>query len=208
MNFIDLIVWINTIVISCDVQDSLLLKIENQENLVINDSVKRVKISLTISNATNDNLLLFGSNYNEIAHAFRLESDYCSRNIGAGITGFIFDNDGNQMFSEFSVSPDNDTDYVPVSSEDLDRAINDANSKLVNGKTIVESDNTIQVDKIYDLKNYDLESGQYKIHFIYHVGYRIRDQIDSIKISRIENEFHVRLFQGCIKSNSINLIVE
>ncbi|MDH5610651.1 MAG: hypothetical protein OEY56_14325, partial [Cyclobacteriaceae bacterium] len=149
---------------------SVTMRITNEVIVLDRDSSNMVSASFIISNETEADWLLYGLNFRDVAHAFDFEEGYCNGDIGAGTTGFIFNENNEQVFAEISASPPDSIDYKPIDIDQVQKALDQAKSRYIESKLLIKSGESLRVEKVYNLKKYELEKGIYKLFLIYHAG--------------------------------------
>lgn len=187
---------------------SVTMRITNEVIVLDRDSSSMVSVSFIISNETEADWLLYGLNFRDVAHAFDFEEGYCNGDIGAGTTGFIFNENNEQVFAEISASPPDSIDYKPIDIGQVQKALDQAKSRYIESKLLIKSGESLRVEKVYNLKKYELEKGIYKLFLIYHAGEYTVENVGLSNITSDENEYNAQLFQGCVKSNTVKLIVK
>ena len=187
---------------------SVTMRITNEVIVLDRDSSNMVSASFIISNETEADWLLYGLNFRDVAHAFDFEEGYCNGDIGAGTTGFIFNENNEQVFAEISASPPDSIDYKPIDIDQVQKALDQAKSRYIESKLLIKSGESLRVEKVYNLKKYELEKGIYKLFLIYHAGEYTVENVGLSNITSDENQYNAQLFQGCVKSNTVKLIVK
>ena len=189
-------------------KDTLTIQITN-DVIVLNEDSTMISVSLVISNETENDWLFYGLNFSDVAHAFDTQEGYCDGTSGAGTTGFIFNENDDQVFAEISVSAPADIDYKPISLDMVQAKIEEGRKKYAHSKWVVKPRESRQIEKVYDLKSYELQKGVYRLFLVYHAGNNTINNVGGLKIITEDQEEHnAQLFQGCIKSNTVKLVVK
>lgn len=135
-----------------------------------------------------------------------IDSYYCDGKGSAGNYIFLYDSNGKQQYTSISLGKsiyDN-----PVTIEDVETIYDENKKLLIDTRIVIKSQSSFEMTKYFNLKRFDLKPGIYDLYVIYASGKFLYDFLGVDIINTHQQEFNAQLFQGCIKSNTVKLVVK
>lgn len=179
------------------------------------------EITVELNNFSERNFILYA--FKRILDTALSDSLLCVERPGAGNAIFITDNEGNRMPEEFTIEMHGD-DYLqnPVTEDSLYRVFKEIRSEYMDGKEVLKAGEKKRVKLKVNLRSHpsidQLTPGEYLMYFIYYAGDDLTKTIEGsptevslideavIKADQKKNKAIV--FNGCVRSNKVKLIVE
>lgn len=177
---------------------SISLKI-HEDSLTCVKPCNTVTVSLTFTNESDDDILVYGLKRGGPRPTFNLFEVCDVQRTGTGMVFGIFDPNGAQKIPEFEI-----VDYwnqKKVTKADVDSALRVVNTHFLESARILKKHEEITLVRQLLIKDFNLEKGLYHLRVVYYSGNNTAIMLDSNKIDRS------KLFQGCTTSLKIPLVV-
>jgi hypothetical protein len=168
----------------------------------IKKSQTSVNIKVSLTNCSDEAIMLFDL-LGDVTSSLLKEDIICGKKIHAGAELFLF-KDSN------TISPrpeDYESGNVDFNMDTLMKLNNRFASMFRNNTKIIAPHKQLIFEWKTNLKDYLLPSGEYDFYIVYYAGERSIDFVDPDQISKQLKDNNARIFQGCIKSNKVRLIV-
>jgi len=179
--------------------NSLELKLEG-EKTIINNQNPSIELSIAVSNHSDTSLLCY--NFFEVESVYGLsENSLCDGDGSAGMAIFIYDKNLKMKIPRTTI-PDSVAYQAP---DKLYRYLSESRKKFRNERIVLRTKQTSYIKKRIDLKDYELERGEYTLLLLYSSGKDILNEIDVEDLK--DDEDAAKVFYGCAKSNKIKLII-
>lgn len=183
--------------------DSIYLIIK-QDTLIVDKSSPEICFSIKAKNKSRDRYLMYS--FNKLSEALDSESFYCDGDISAGNSIFLYDSNGKQQY--ITISFNKGIYDEPVAEEDLRRSHERTKQQMVNDLIVLQPDSTTHHNQSFNLEKFKLSPGEYDLYLIYYSGDLLFDMLGRSAIDEAQKKHNAQLFQGCIKSNAVKLIVK
>lgn len=158
-------------------------------------------IRYKVENTSSKNYLLYNFNRN-LDHGNIEDSIYCRDINESGIVMFVYQ-ENIQKMATFIIS--DSTNWKPW--ERIQEMLQNEYHWHKSTKLIANVGENYNYVKRVDFWAFDLVPGQYILKILYYQG-GVNPYIDQSQIERDEMKFSAEIFQGCLWSNPIKLIVE
>lgn len=197
------ILTILSLAMGLQTEDSIRLTIK-QDTLVVDKSSPQISFSMTVENKFKDKFLMYS--FKKLSEALDGDSFYCDGDISSGNSVFLYDSKGKQQY--ITISFNKGIYDEPVTEEDLRRNHERIKQQVVKDLIVLQPDSTTQYDQTFNLENFKLSLGEYDLYLIYYSGNLLFDMLGRSVIEEAQKRYSAQVFKGCIKSNTVKIIVE
>jgi len=180
------------------------LKIQN-DIIRVNESSLDIIVTFSGFNCSNESMILYNLN-SQILMPFIEEKEYCKEDVAAGMTFYISNEAGEFIFPEVPLIPDS-IDYKPMPKEKLETLLAQSKIEFAKNTRVFKPHEKIDFKQKIRLQEYQLEKGVYYLHLLYFSGPYITNYVDADQIAKDKRSYTANVYQGCIKSNEVRLIV-
>lgn len=183
--------------------DSLSSRLDVDTVFVDVDS-QQIVISGTLKNNTNKNFLTYGLDI--FGGGSDTDEYYCDGEGSASQFVFIYDDSGAQKY--ITISSEKGIYDDPVTSEDINAGLSKSRDNMIDSNQVIYPGDSINFVGELDLSSFNLKPGIYDIYVIYSSGKFLYDFLGVEIINTHQKKLNAQLFQGCIKSNTVKLVVK
>lgn len=162
-----------------------------------------VNVKVDVTNCS-DKAVMFFDLLGTVTSSLLKEEIICGKKIHAGAELFIFKN----LKIIFPTPKDYQSGDVDFDMDTLTKLNEKFALMFRNNTRIIAPHKQLEFEWKIDLKDYLLSSGEYDFYVIYFAGERSIDFVDPDLIAKQLTDSNASIFQGCIKSNKVRLIVE
>lgn len=134
------------------------------------------------------------------------EENFCNPDEAAAIAIFVYKKNGVSVLPVRPLIPDS-LAYKPMTRASIDKAMDRSSRNFRHNSKLVSRDQSISFAKEVNLKDYHLVPGTYTLQIIYFSGEFVTNYFDPIELAKLQKESKSLIFQGCVKSNQVKLIV-
>lgn len=176
-----------------------------EDKLVTKKDSLIVRATSNFTNSSPVNYLLYNAKAAEPSYKrFENCEDSAGANFGSRIAYTVLNSKGEIMKSHFTIA-DNET---RVTADSLQLVLSQSRNDWINNRIILKSNQSQIVNHSFRLEGLELEKGKYFIYLFYREGSFLKEHLGEERIKQDEKDSNARLFLGCIKSNTVSLIVE
>lgn len=184
-------------------QPCLDLRIHN-DVLKIDKINSDVILEFGILNCSNENIIAYGIN-GQITRMI-IENDFCHEDVAAGLTFYLYNEAGEAFFPEVPLIPDS-IDYKPMPKEKLQALMEQSKVEFVKNTRVFSPQRRIEFKQKIRLQDCQLEKGVYYLQVLYFSGNYITNYVTVEQIDKDKRVHKASVYQGCLKSNKVKLIV-
>lgn len=181
--------------------DNVNLEIIKSEFIISQDD-PLLEFDVRINGDTISNYLLYAFN-TVLEESVLEEKDYCGGDVTAGNVVFITDTSYNRIYARISMMG-----YKPVTLDTLEVVFQKEQQRFKEGKILLEQGMNQTSNWRFNLENFELEKGEYLLFVMYYQGSNLRNIVTPTMIQEDQEKHNASVFQGCIKSNVVKLIVK
>jgi hypothetical protein len=164
-----------------------------------------ISFDLKVKSCSENNYLLYGFN-DDVESAWREEFDYCKKSIVAGLVVFVYDQKMEGVYAVVYISED--IRYKPITDEQVQQVIAEEKVRFRNSFQIIKPREPVVFGKKVDLRDFRLVPGTYYMKLLYYEGDNIINLVTEEQMAEDRKKYKAEIFEGCIGSNLIKLIVE
>jgi len=172
-----------------------------EDSLFCNDSSCVLDISLTFTNASKENVLVYALDGGLRLAPFDLSELCDKRNTGTGIVIGLYYPNEKQARPTIEIA--HHQGQRKVTRQILDSVLYEARVDFLKSGIVLESGESKTYIKEFSLKRFMLPKGLYYLKVAYYSGDKTLEILDTDKIKKSK----AKLFQGCTFSQKIPLIV-
>lgn len=181
--------------------DNMNLEIIKSEFIISQDD-PLLKFDVRIKGDTTCNYLLYAFN-SVLEESVLEEKDYCGGDVTAGNVVFITDTNYNRVYARISMMG-----YKPVTLDTMEVVFQKERQRFREGKILLEQGVNQTYSWSFDLEKFELEKGEYLLFVMYYQGNNLTNIVPLGMIQEDQEKYNALVFQGCIKSNTVKLIVK
>lgn len=178
---------------------------------VLNDTIIcasepcKVSITYSIKNTSDKNLILYRLASEPIDSPIGNMEVYCDvEKTGAGLAFFLFDENMEWKSRSHRIV----SDYSrPLTKQRADSALSIANSIALKSTIALKVEEVKILEQEIDLTAFNLVNGRYYLQLLYYAGKRIDTFVSDRQIS-CDTASHGEVYQGCVKSDKVLLILD
>jgi hypothetical protein len=166
-----------------------------------------LSVFIGCKNKGESNLILYGLT-SFIMQSMVTEERLCDieKADGAGIGLMIFNHKHER---QYPVEKYDGVGDVPKTPEELAELLAEGRNKYLEGTRVVKAEGEISIERILNLKDFQLGRGTYQLRLIYFTGEGVwSNRIGADRIREDMESFNAKLFQGCAVSNFVEFTVD
>jgi hypothetical protein len=171
----------------------------------VKSSERTFDFDVKINNVSNKSFLLYNLR-TEPDQAFIDESFYCNKEIAARPSIIVFDEQMKPIYAHPKIPKD--INYKPITDPMLKKLIETEKTKFRTALQVVPAGSSAIVSITGNLNELHLESGKYFIKLIYASGSNNLNMVSRDHVDEDQKKYKATMFQGCVKSDTVKLIVD
>lgn len=180
--------------------NSISLKI-NEDSLRCVEPCNTTTITMTISNSSDEDILVYGLMKGGPGPAFYDLSGLCDvKRTGTGMQFVLYRADGTQKMARFEIS--DRIGQRPVGKRMLDSTLHQMKVDFLKSAIILKKHEERTFIKQVPLHNFNLQNGLYYLQLCYYCGEKTAETLDLSEVRRSG----AKLFQGCANSERVPLV--
>jgi hypothetical protein len=180
------------------------LKIHN-DILKIDKINSEVILEYSVLNCSNESLIAYGIN-GQITRTVIEENEYCNEDVAAGVVFYLYNEANKIFFPEVPLIPDS-IDYKPMPQERLEALMHQSKIEFTKNTKVFKPQQRIEFKQKVRLEDCQLEKGTYYFQILYFSGKHITNYVTSEQIAKDKRTHKAGIYQGCVKSDKVKLVV-
>jgi hypothetical protein len=160
-------------------------------------------IKFSLINASVNNFVLYNFN-TRFFYAPRADSSFCEGGTAERFI-LVYDKRGKQILAISAIVPGSIEE--PKTNDQLNDFERSIEKVFVLAKQIAKSKNSISFKERINLRNFELNPGEYYLKMVY-FQHNISRYVTKEERQAIEEEFDAEMYKGCLWSNQVKLIVD
>lgn len=180
------------------------LKIHN-DVLKIDKINSEVILEYSVLNCSHESLIAYGIN-GQITRTVIEENEYCSEDVAAGMIFYLYNEANEIFFPEVPLIPDS-IDYKPMPQERLKALMHQSKIEFAKNTRAFKPQQRIEFKQKIRLEDCQLKKGTYYFQVLYFSGKHITNYVTQEQIDKDKRTYKASIYQGCVKSNKVKLVV-